>query len=320
MTSLIELSAVNNSLTGVVGSSLCELPMLGSLFIQHNNFTCFDSCIDVGSSDIWVSGVDHCPSPIDEALCQFSQELSMETVMKSIDIISSVTIFESAHPLTNQGSTSISLDDGDLYKVSFDHITRNINPAVGVIFICSDEKCLNTIFRSDQTYAFDDSNTNQIILTIHSSTLFVQFHSGCLVQCSFGWGYRLIVESHSKGHGWGCISIDSSSQIKNSQGHHLVSAASSQQSGFQWYASNFCSWTGITCVNNTAIISQLSLKGLGIAGTIPGSILATFADLTLLDLSSNKFQSTIPSELSALKKLESIDLSYNQSIDRLCTS
>ncbi|CAI9099944.1 OLC1v1036844C1 [Oldenlandia corymbosa var. corymbosa] len=98
-------------------------------------------------------------------------------------------------------------------------------------------------------------------------------------------------------------------------------------------SSNYCSWTGIVCSNDSLVVERLDLSGHGLQGNVTliselrrlksldlsynnfhGSIPQSFGNLSeleVLDLSFNKFESSIPVELGRLKNLRSLNLSNN---------
>jgi hypothetical protein len=57
-------------------------------------------------------------------------------------------------------------------------------------------------------------------------------------------------------------------------------------------------------------VTSVNVSGWGLGGTIP-SQLSSLSELTTLDLSYNALTSTIPSQLSSLSGLTTLDLSYN---------
>jgi hypothetical protein len=60
----------------------------------------------------------------------------------------------------------------------------------------------------------------------------------------------------------------------------------------------------------SADVTSVNVSGWGLVGTIP-SQLSSLSGLTTLDLSSNQLSSAIPSQLSSLSGLTTLDLSYN---------
>ena len=77
------------------------------------------------------------------------------------------------------------------------------------------------------------------------------------------------------------------------------------------WADNMDSWDGITVSGTPARVTELSLAGNGLDGTIPPA-LGDLTHLVLLDLPNNALTGSIPSALSKLSNLEEFDLRSNQ--------
>ncbi|XP_010253958.1 PREDICTED: leucine-rich repeat receptor protein kinase EMS1-like isoform X1 [Nelumbo nucifera] len=69
-----------------------------------------------------------------------------------------------------------------------------------------------------------------------------------------------------------------------------------------------CTWTGITCGNGSVV--SISLPHLGLQGTLPLE-LGSLSNLELLDLADNEFSGPLPPRLWKLKKLKTLNLSFN---------
>ncbi len=81
--------------------------------------------------------------------------------------------------------------------------------------------------------------------------------------------------------------------------------------------SDYCTWTGVTCVNQSApfpmntTIGSLTLSNTGLTGSLPTAI-GNMAFLTSLDLSRNALQqANLPSQLGLLQSITFMDLSHN---------
>ncbi|KAK6942247.1 Serine-threonine/tyrosine-protein kinase, catalytic domain [Dillenia turbinata] len=72
-----------------------------------------------------------------------------------------------------------------------------------------------------------------------------------------------------------------------------------------------CSWSGITCEQNSTIITQIDLSRKKLAGEIQGKYFSLFVNLTVLNLSYNAFSGQLPIELFNLTSLQSLDISRN---------
>lgn len=71
---------------------------------------------------------------------------------------------------------------------------------------------------------------------------------------------------------------------------------------------HFCTWFGVSCLNQK--VTALQLPGLAIHGRISPAV-ANLSQLTVLDLSSNDFGGTLPSEMGFLKNLRVMNVSRN---------
>jgi hypothetical protein len=74
---------------------------------------------------------------------------------------------------------------------------------------------------------------------------------------------------------------------------------------------DFCSWYGITCSNETSLPVHLDLGSNGLSGTISKTF-GTLRSLEKIDLSDNNIKGTIPADIGGLSNLQSLRLSYNQ--------
>lgn len=76
-------------------------------------------------------------------------------------------------------------------------------------------------------------------------------------------------------------------------------------------SNNYKAWPGITCDAPTGFVTAVRLHGKGLKGPVPSS-LSLLKSLRTLDLSNNSFQGQLPSSWSNLSSLEQCDLSTNQ--------
>ncbi|KAK2989623.1 hypothetical protein RJ640_027397 [Escallonia rubra] len=92
------------------------------------------------------------------------------------------------------------------------------------------------------------------------------------------------------------------SEIKLSSTHVLVK---------NWTVnSNFCDWLGVSCSRRRQRVTDLSLRGLGLQGTISPHI-GNLSFLVQLDLSNNSFRGHLTQEVGRLRRLKSIALEDN---------
>ncbi|KAJ4777518.1 Leucine-rich receptor-like protein kinase family protein [Rhynchospora pubera] len=71
-----------------------------------------------------------------------------------------------------------------------------------------------------------------------------------------------------------------------------------------------CSWYGISC-DQAGNVVQISLQSSSINGTLNSLNFSSFHNLISLNLSDNILQGSIPSGISNLSKLNSLDLGTN---------
>ncbi|CAI0447561.1 unnamed protein product [Linum tenue] len=127
-------------------------------------------------------------------------------------------------------------------------------------------------------------------------------------------------------------------QFKKSSSSFLVDGGHDDKMASWNEGTDCCSWEGVTCDSSTGRVVDLDiscqqmstlphnnfisqyfphLRGLNLAynhfnGSTISSAIAKLTDLTRLNLSHTGFSGEIPSEFSHLKKLVSLDLSFNQ--------
>ncbi|XP_039071526.1 leucine-rich repeat receptor-like protein kinase TDR isoform X2 [Hibiscus syriacus] len=72
-----------------------------------------------------------------------------------------------------------------------------------------------------------------------------------------------------------------------------------------------CSWSGIKCDNNSAVVIGLDLSTKKLGGKLPGKQFSVFTELVELNISQNAFSGEIPIEIFNLTSLRSLDISRN---------
>ncbi|XP_057515249.1 leucine-rich repeat receptor-like protein kinase TDR isoform X2 [Amaranthus tricolor] len=72
-----------------------------------------------------------------------------------------------------------------------------------------------------------------------------------------------------------------------------------------------CSWSGVSCNNNSTIIIGLDLSRRGLAGELSGKQFGVFVHLVSLNLSLNLFSGKLPVSIFNLTNLKSLDISRN---------
>jgi hypothetical protein len=73
---------------------------------------------------------------------------------------------------------------------------------------------------------------------------------------------------------------------------------------------NECTWAGVQCMEDTALVDRLEFERNGLAGTLP-SELGHLSELKFLFAEQGSLTGTIPTELGRLSKLLALDLDYN---------
>ncbi|XP_010685574.2 leucine-rich repeat receptor-like protein kinase TDR [Beta vulgaris subsp. vulgaris] len=72
-----------------------------------------------------------------------------------------------------------------------------------------------------------------------------------------------------------------------------------------------CSWSGVSCNNNSTMIIGLDLSKKGLGGQLSGKQFGVFVDLVSLNLSHNLFSGKLPISIFNLTNLKSLDISRN---------
>lgn len=73
-----------------------------------------------------------------------------------------------------------------------------------------------------------------------------------------------------------------------------------KQNGPSDFGVNCCNYGGITCANNSNLITSVGFGSLGLAGFFSPT-LGTLLQLTSLDLSQNSLHGTIPASMGLLQ-------------------
>ena len=81
--------------------------------------------------------------------------------------------------------------------------------------------------------------------------------------------------------------------------------------GNNWTAStSVCNWVGITCDSQNSRVKVLNLSSMSLTGTIPPHI-GNLSFLVHLSVRDNHFHGSLPTELVQLRRLEILNLGFN---------
>lgn len=72
-----------------------------------------------------------------------------------------------------------------------------------------------------------------------------------------------------------------------------------------------CEWEGVTCDDDNGHVTGLALSDFGLRGVLPPNV-SNLRELKTLDLSFNRLEGVLPNGLFSLKHLERLDLSQNR--------
>ncbi|XP_059668867.1 LRR receptor-like serine/threonine-protein kinase EFR [Cornus florida] len=73
---------------------------------------------------------------------------------------------------------------------------------------------------------------------------------------------------------------------------------------------SFCNWVGVSCSRRRQRVTALILPNMDLTGTIPKEV-GNLSFLGFFDISENSFHGHLPDELSRLRRLKSINFSFN---------
>jgi hypothetical protein len=299
----------NNMVTGTIASMFCNMVSISSVHIASNRFSCYESCVSFEEED-FSGSLEHCHGDEDVALCALAASTNLASLVKILNLAPDPIVVESSHQRyigttdANANRVFISVDSVFQYEIKFD--SRSVTHA-GQEFIrfCADQYCHVVLASYSGSGHWPGSGGNvALLITTKSFYIFIDAMDGSY---DSSWGYKIVISPRTHGQGWTCSSLSSHAFSSLSTATSSTLTLASSQSS---YADKYCSWTGVVCENNLRF-TQLSLKALGIQGSIPSS-LGLVTALVGMDLSYNSFSNTIPSFLSNLVGLQLLDVTSNR--------
>lgn len=75
---------------------------------------------------------------------------------------------------------------------------------------------------------------------------------------------------------------------------------------------SYCTWSGISCFENTTDVLTIYLYDNNLTGTLPDALGYNMTKLTWIDVLSNKIRGTIPASLGELSSLLTLSLGDNE--------
>ena len=340
--SLVLLDLANNRFTGVPPLSLCAVSTLVSIYLSNNSFSCAPWCQtdgpwirntndlycntltsnevggSTGSSDSKISAsLPRCPGLQDVAIADLNDELgiveALSRIISTAQLQLTVAIGSSAAPVIVEYPNAFE------YRVSFFNFVL-ISGAV--IVICQDSSC-------NQNHILYESNGLEALdVSIARPYFYIALKAvpgGQNYYLPFSYKFNVVVYYRSP----------SSWRFSNSPFELGTGSVERDNRSDSVYATGLCQqpWYGITCSRGMA--TGLSLRALGLKGSLPssiglltgltelvlasntisGSVVSTLGNshyLNTLDLSSNRLTGSISRSLSNLTNLVYLDLSYNR--------
>lgn len=282
-TNLVYLSLRLNRLHGLPSQALCALPSLSFLELGFNQLSCLLPCQT--DADVWTPSypIHRCPDAQDQALYDLDSSLGIinsldqKSAMTSVIIQDTVAVRYFNYPKAFE------------YSISFfpESTFFESNPPFYYLF-CEDIACNIIIDKADGVHGdtFTISRSSFYLMAVNSDNYWVH------------WFYKfyLAVFSYSV-PSWGFEPLQPRSLALNvSYSAHV--------------ALRLCQspWVGVTC--KYGYVTELSLKGFGLRGTVPDSIGGLLA-LTTLDISSNQISGSLTRSIGRLRELKKLTMSYN---------
>ena len=269
------VKTTDNLFTGQLPSSYCNYTSLLTFSMPWNNETCYPTCLYYKMNKNYLIATDHCPGNEDVTLCDMVKSTNMGDIVQSV-INQLSQIVSSPHPIPAGyfSSQIVSVPDVVYYTISF---TKTCSlPLSDVVKICLDsQKCPWILM------------CNSAPLILREPSFIVKYENK--FKNNQYYGFELLIVATTKYKGWQC---------KPTQGALLNN-----------YAPDYCSWTGILCVEGS--VNQISLGGFGVTGRLPSS-LSLLTNMQVLNLRYNIIKGTIPSTISTLSRLNNLDLSNNK--------
>ena len=268
-------SALDNQFIGSIPISYCNYENILFIPMPSSNKTCFPTCLYNKLNLNYLKATVHCPGDEDVALCDMVKSTNMNKIVS--DVKNSVSqIISSPHPVSIgfHSSQTISVADAVYYTISF---TGNCDlPLEDVVNICLDDFTCPWVL-----------TCTSASLTITESSFIMKFEQKSA--SNIYYGYEILIVAMTSYIGWQCEPF----------GDSLLNN----------YAPDYCTWTGVLCLQGS--VNQISLSGFGITGSLPSTI-SLLTNMQVLNLKYNSIRETIPSTISALSLLNTLDLSNNK--------
>jgi serine/threonine protein kinase/Leucine-rich repeat (LRR) protein len=315
-TDVKRIDLYGNSLSGVIPGELCDLALF-ELYLGANELGCYEACLNVGVTDV-TNYYTRCQSDIDTAICDISEGFNVSNALATTLVAGIPTSYSTDHPLPTiwEETEYFSFSDAEYLQISFS---------------CESELAtsLLRIYDGDGHSLFDafllDSDSvpgcgSESPLTVSVTAIMIVYTNWMPL---YTYGFDMTVTPLYYASGWSCGTADDEIII----GRRRLSSTS------DIYAGDYCSWYGITCQSDIAIVG-IDLSAMGLEGTLPDSltflqnlevlnlgynsiagtlptVLGSLTTLTSINLAANRFSGTLPTELAKLGSLETLSVSSN---------
>lgn len=300
--SLVSFDVSHNWMTGKMPKALCDISFY-ELKLGWNNFGCYPSCLNVGSSDVTTTNYWRCPSEVDTAICDIASALNVAAAVKDqYGALDEVT-YETDHQLDFVWEHTEIFDFND-EKPDY----------VEVSFACESQlsACMVRLYDKDGVSVFDATDSSSFAIPgcgsespLHLSLTYLK-----MVYSNWEpldtWGFEVTVTPFKAPGGWNCTSVSYPADFYDDVYDDYTGGTNHPKGP---YAAEYCTWYGVTCSSGVTLES-LDLSQLGLVGTLP-STMAALGTISSLNLAYNCISGTLPSSLVSLEYLRELDLQTN---------